>query len=298
MKKLLNKKSYKKLIPWIFLLPSIIILVIFLIIPIVEAFRWSVMDYQIIANTGEYVGLNNFIDIFKDEMFIRSIGNTFLYVLIVLPINIFVPIILASLVNQKLKSVGLFRVLYYIPVVTPIVVSTLMWKMLYSQSSIISTILVKIGVLDSGMNFLTNSKTAIVAVALITAWRGLGYYMVMYLANLQSIPEQLYESASIDGANAIDKFTKITIPMVMPTMTLVSLLTIINGLKVFAEINLTTGGGPAGATTTMVMYIYKHFNDLDVSTASAAGIILLIFAMVFSFIQRKLTGQREEDLKG
>lgn len=293
-----KKKLSKQLVPWLFLLPSIIILIIFLVIPIIEAFRWSLLDYKLIADTSEFVGLDNFKEIFSDSMFWKAFFNTIIYVIIVLPMNIFLPMVLASLVNQKIRAVGWFRVLYYVPVVTPIVVGALMWKMLYSQNSILSEFLVWIGLIESPMNFLTNSTTAIVAVAFITAWRGLGYYMVMYLANLQSIPDQLYESASIDGANTIQKFTKITVPMLAPTITLVSILTIVNGLKVFEEIALTTNGGPAGATTTLVMYIFDKFMNLDVSIASAAGIVLLAMAIIGSLIQMKVNSEREDDLRG
>lgn len=292
------KRLTKKWTPWLFLLPSIIILMIFLVIPIVESFRWSVLDYQLIADTSTFVGLDNFKEIFSDSMFWNALKNTILYVIIIIPMNVFLPMILASLINQKIKGVGVFRVLYYVPVVTPIVVAAIMWKMLYSQNSVISEVLVWLGAIDGPMNFLTNPTTAIVAIAFITSWRGLGYYMIMYLANLQSIPNQLYESASIDGASTIQKFTKITMPLLVPTMTLVSVLTIVNGLKVFDEISLTTGGGPAGATTTLVMYIYNKFIDLNVSISSAAGIILLLLAIVSSLVQMKLTSSREEDIIG
>ncbi|WP_042222001.1 carbohydrate ABC transporter permease [Oceanobacillus manasiensis] len=295
--KITKNNMMKTLTPWLFLLPSLAILITFLIIPIIEAFRWSLLDYKIIADTSEFIGLANFRELFADEMFWKAFINTILFVLIVLPMNIFLPMVLASLVNQKIKAVGAFRVMYYVPVVTPIVVGALMWKMLYSQDGAMSRFLVSIGILDQPMNFLTNSTTALVAVAFITAWKGLGYYMIMYLANLQSIPNQLYESASIDGATSIQKFTKITMPMLVPSMTLVSILTIVNGLKVFEEIALTTNGGPAGATTTLVMYIYDKFMNLDVSIASAAGLVLLGLAIVGSLIQMKLTSKREEDLR-
>lgn len=293
-----NEKFVKKITPWLFLLPSLIILTVFLVTPIVEAIRWSVLDYKLIADTSEFVGLANFREIFSDPLFWEAFKNTFSFVIIVLPLNVLLPMILAVLVNQKLKGIGLFRVLYYVPFVTPLVVAALMWKMLYSQDGIIVTILTSIGLLDSPINFLTNQNTALIAVALITVWKGLGYYMVMYLANLQSIPTQLYESSSMDGANSFQNFYHITVPMLTPTITLVSVLTLVNGLKVFEEISLTTGGGPAGATTTLVMYIYKKFNNLDVSIASAAGIVLLVIAIIAALLQIKLTSGREEDLRG
>lgn len=287
----------KSLTPWLFLLPSIVVLTIFLVIPILEAFHWSFLDYKIIAGTGEFVGVENFKNIFQDDKFWQAFFNTILFLVVVLPLNIFLPMILAVLVNQSIKGVGVFRVLYYLPVITPMVVAALMWKMLYSQSGFISKFLMIIGIFDKQSNLLVQSSTALVAVAMITVWKGLGYYMIMYLAGLQSISKDVYESASIDGASSIQKFWKITVPMLIPSITLVSVMTIIGGLKVFEEIALTTGGGPAGATTTLVMYIYDKFNNLDVSTASAAGMVLLVLAIGASLLQMRLTKQREDDLR-
>lgn len=283
--------------PWLFLLPSILILGIFLIIPILEAFKWSFLDYKIIADTGEFVGLANFKEIFTDKNFWTALINTLLFLVIVLPLNVFLPMILAVLVNQKIKGVGTFRVLYYLPVITPMVVAALMWKMLYSQDGIISDLFMKIGIFDSPTNLLVQSSTALAAVSAITVWKGLGYYMIIYLAGLQSIPKDVYESASIDGASVFQQFKSITVPMLIPSVTLVSVMTIIAGMKVFEEIALTTGGGPSGATTTLVMYIYQKFMSLDVSIASAAGLVLLLLAIAASLLQMKLTSKREDDLR-
>lgn len=294
-----NRKrlSMKNFTPWLFLLPAIIILITFFGIPIFEALKWSFLDYKIIADTGEFVGLANFKEIFTDENFWVALMNTLLFLIIVLPLNIFLPMILAVLINQKIRGVGFFRILFYLPVVTPMVVAALMWKMLYSQSGIVSDILVKLGVFDSPTNLLVHSSTALVAVAGITVWKGLGYYMIIYLAGLQSISKEVYESASIDGASVLQQFKNITVPMLLPSVTLVSVMTIIAGMKVFEEIALTTGGGPSGATTTLVMYIYQKFISLDVSVASAAGLVLLVLAIGASLLQMKLTSKREDDLR-
>ena len=283
--------------PWMFLIPSIVILMLFLIIPIVRAFEWSVLDYKIIAGTGEFVGLANFKEIFSDREFWAALAHTIIFLAIVLPFNIFLPMILAVLVNQKLKGESTFRVLYYLPVITPMVVAALMWKMLYSQEGMVSKLLVMLGVYDSSTNLLVQSSTALVAVTAITIWKGLGYYMIIYLASLQSIPGDIYESAGIDGASAWHKLRHITIPMLTPAITLVSVMTIIAGMKVFEEIALTTNGGPAGATTTLVMYIYQKFMNIEVSIASAAGLVLLVMAVGASLLQMKLTSKREDDLR-
>jgi putative chitobiose transport system permease protein len=289
--------SMQNVTPWLFLLPTILILGTFLVIPILEAFKWSFLDYKIIADTGEFVGLANFKEIFADKYFWMALGNTLLFLVIVLPLNVFLPMILAVLVNQQIRGVGTFRVLYYLPVITPMVVAALMWKMLYSQEGIISSLLVKIGLFDSPTNLLVQSSTALTAVAAITVWKGLGYYMIIYLAGLQSIPKDVYESASIDGASIFQQFKRITVPMLIPSVTLVSVMTIIAGMKVFEEIAITTGGGPSGATTTLVMYIFQKFISLDVSIASAAGVVLLLLAIAASLLQMKLTSKREDDLR-
>ncbi len=291
-----NKKMFK-MTPWLFLLPSILILGTFLIYPILQAFHWSVLDYKLISGTGEFVGLENFKELFTDKAFWNALLNTLLFLLIVLPLNIFLPMVLAVLVNQKLRGVTTFRVLYYLPFVTPMVVGALMWKMLYSQNGMISDFLVKLGIFDSPTNLLVQQGTALAAVAVITVWKGLGYYMIIYLAGLQSLPKGVYESAEIDGASTLQQFRKITVPMLVPSITLVSILTIIAGMKVFDEIAIATGGGPAGATTTLVIYIYNKFMSLDVSIASAAGLVLLILAIAASLLQMKLTSKREDDLR-
>lgn len=292
-----RKGVMKNITPWLFLLPSILILGIFLVIPIAESFQWSFLDYKIIADTGEFAGLDNFKEIFTDSTFWLALINTLVFLVIVLPLNVFLPMILAVLVNQKLRGVSTFRILYYLPVITPMVVAALMWKTLYSQSGLISELLVKLGIFHSPTNLLVQSSTALAAVAAITVWKGLGYYMIIYLAGLQSIPKDVYESASIDGASIFQQFRRITVPMLVPSITLVSVMTIIAGMKVFEEIQLTTGGGPSGATTTLVMYIFDKFKSLHVSTASAAGIVLLILAIAASLLQMKLTSKREDDLR-
>lgn len=295
-KKKLKRRSV--LTPWLFLLPALLMIGNFYIRPILESFAWSVQDYNLILGEGQFVGLDNFRYIFSDPRFWTALTNSLFFLVLVLPMNIFLPMIIASLVNQKLKGVSAFRVFYYMPVVTPMVVAALMWGILYTESGFIGRFVYNLGLFDRPTNLLMQVSTALFAVSVITVWKGLGYYMMIYLSGLQSISNEVYEAADIDGASAVQKFTKITVPMLAPSVTLVSIMTIINGLKVFEEIALTTGGGPAGSTTTLVMYIFNKFMDLDVSTASAAGIVLLILAVIGSLIQLAFSRKREEDLKG
>lgn len=296
--KVRKRKELNVFTPWLFLLPALLMIGIFYIYPILQAFMWSVQDYLLIAGEGTFVGLDNFRYIFQDSLFWRALTNSLLFLLVVLPFNIFLPMLVASVVNQKVKGTGLFRVIYYSPVVTPMVVAALMWRMLYVESGFVGNLVQFLGLYDRPTNLLMQTGTALFAVTVITVWKGLGYYMMIYLAGLQSISDEVYEAASIDGASPIQKFFRITVPMLAPSVTLVSIMTIINGLKVFEEIALTTGGGPAGATTTLVIYIFDKFRNLEVSTASAAGIVLLVLAATGSIIQLKLNSGKERDLKG
>lgn len=292
-----KRKEY--LAAWLFLLPALIMLSLFFIFPIIQALIWSVLDYKIIPNTGEFVGLKNFKYIFSDPNFYSALKNTLLYLVIVLPLNVFIPIILAVLVNQKIRGTKFYRILYYLPVITPMVIGALVWKSLYAQGGAVSELFVILNIFGGEpTNILTNSDTALPAVAFITVWKGMGYYMMIYLAGLQSIPKDVYEAGEMDGANNFQSLTKITIPMLAPSVTLVSVMTIIAGMKVFEEIQVTTGGGPAGATTTLVMYIYKFFKDVNYSTASAAGVILLLLSLMASLLQIGMNKKRENDLKG
>lgn len=288
----------QKAIPWLFLLPALLMMGAFFILPIGRALYWSVLDYSLIAETGDFVGLKNFEKIFSDPSFWTAVKNTLVFLAIVLPLNVMLPMILAALVNQQIRGNRLYRVLYYFPVITPMVISALVWKSLYAQGGVISQALQFLGLFEGkSVNLLTNPHTALPAVAFITVWKGLGYYMIIYLAGLQNISADIYEAGEMDGANFLQKFFRITLPMLIPSVTLVSIMTIIAGMKVFEEIKITTGGGPVDATTTMVMYIFKHFRQHP-SIASAAGIVLLLMSMSASLVQMRINKKREQELGG
>lgn len=292
-------KRKDNLMAWVFLLPALIMIGVFFIYPIIRALIWSVLDYKVIANTGDFVGLKNFQYIFADPNFYNALKNTFLYLLFVLPLNVFLPIVLAVLVNQKIRGTRFYRILYYLPVITPMVIGALVWKSMYREGGVVSEFFVLVRLFGGDpVDLLSNSSTALPAVAFITVWKGMGYYMMIYLAGLQAIPKDVYEAGDMDGTTKWQRLTKITIPMLTASITLVSIMTIIAGMKVFEEIQVTTAGGPAGATTTLVMYIYQFFKDLNYSTASAAGVILLVLSLCASLIQMRLNKSREEDLKG
>lgn len=219
----------------------------------------------------------------QSKEFYQVIGNTFVYLIGAVPILAVVPLIIAILINQKIKGITLYKVLIYLPVVVSIVVVAIAFKWLYAQQGILNYFAELFGFEPLG--WLTDPNVAIYSVILVTIFKGIGYYMMIYLSALMSAPADLYEAADVDGANMFQKHLTVSIPHLMPTIALVVTISSISALKVFAEIYVMTRGGPLNSTKTIVYYIYERaFENLDLSIASAAAVILLLIVMVFSII--------------
>jgi putative chitobiose transport system permease protein len=286
------------LTPYIFLLPGSIILGAFIFYPMLNAIWLSFTDYNMVTDAN-FVGVENYENIFKDDLFWKVLGQTFLYLIGVVPALVILPIFLAILVNKPLKGIGFFRSAYYVPVVTSMVVVGLMWKWVYADKGIVNYLLDSVGLIDEPIHWLTSTSTSIFAVMAVTVWKGLGYYMVIYLAGLQSIPSDLYEAADIDGASKWKQTLHITIPLLMPSIMIVSIMSSISAMKVFEEIYVMTGGGPLNSSKTLVFYIYDEaFSKLKMGYASAAGVILFLITLVLSIINIKFMSKKEEAMKG
>lgn len=280
-----------KLTPYLFLLPGCAILGAFIFYPMIQAIWMSLTDYNMITDPN-YIALENYEKLFQDDLFWKTLKNTFIYVIGVVPALVIIPIFMAVLVNQNLKGIGFFRSAYYIPVVTSLVVAGIAWDWVYKENGLLNYILELVGVLTEPIPWLSSTDTAIFAVMIVTIWKGLGYYMIIYLAGLQSIPHELYEAAQIDGASWWKQMTKITIPMLMPFVLIVTIMSSIAGMKVFEEIYVMTGGGPLHSSETLVFYIYKEaFDRLNMGYASAAGVVLFLLTLVFSLINIKVMGK-------
>jgi putative chitobiose transport system permease protein len=201
----------------------------------------------------------------------------------VVPFLAIFPLIVAIFINQKIKGINIYKVLIYLPVVVSIVVVAIAFKWLYAQQGILNYFLELIGLEHIG--WLTDTRWALFSVALVTIYKGIGYYMMIYLAALMGVPKDLYEAADVDGANPIHKHLTVTVPHIMPIIALVVTMSSISALKVFAEIYVMTKGGPLNSTKTIVYYIYERaFENLPLSMASAASVVLLIIILVFSII--------------
>ena len=274
---------YKKYIPYLFLLPALVLLCIFFFVPFIQTFIISFKDYSCDIYNPVFNGIENYKMLFHSKEFYSAIFNTFLFMILAVPVLAIVPLIVAIFINQKIKGVSVYKVLIYLPVVVSIVVVAIAFKWLYSQEGILNYLLQLVGAAHIG--WLTDSRFAMLSVAIVTIYKGIGYYMMIYLSSLISVPKDLYEAADIDGANEIKKHLTVTIPHIMPTIALVVTVSSISALKVFTEIYVMTKGGPLNSTKTIVYYVYeKAFENLDLAMASCASVVLLIIILAFSFV--------------
>lgn len=282
---------------WIYLAPATILIFIMSFWPIIQAvitsFKTGSSANMQWANPFAY----NYIRMFKDAVFKRSIGNTFLYLIIEVPIMLVLAILLAQLLNNKhLKFKGLFRTCVFLPCATSLVSYALIFKSLFATQGLINTILVKLGILESNFNFLGTGWSAKIIIIVALIWRWTGYNMVFFLAGLQNIEYSVYEAAKIDGASGWRTFWSITVPLLRPTIVMTTIMSINGTLQLFDESVNLTKGGPANATITMSHYIYNGSFGEGVANfgyASAMSVIVFIMVAILAFINLKVGDKRD-----
>ncbi len=277
-----NKSSKVQITPYLFLIPALIILTLTIFWPALQAFMLSFTRYEYdLTKAPQWIGLANFQRLSQDKLFLQTLKNTLLYLIVVVPILAILPLGLAILVNQKLKGITWFRAFYYTPVIVSLVVAGIAWKALYASNGIINQFLQVLGM--EKIQWLTSPNLAIWSVMLVTIWKGLGYYMVIYLAGLQSIPEDLYEAAAMDGSDGIIRHWDITVPLMKPYLLLVTVISAISATKVFEEIFIMTKGGPLNSSKTVVYYLYDQaFSKLEISYACTMGLVLFLIILILS----------------
>lgn len=276
-------KYYGKTAPYLFLLPAGIVLLIFFFIPFFQTIGLSFLDYSNNIYHASFAGLQNYVAILHNPVFYKVMLNTIIYLVVAVPVLAIIPLFLAILINQKIKGITLYKILIYLPVIVSIVVAAIAFKWLYAEQGILNYLLNVFHIHSIG--WLTDPKYAIYSVIIVIIWKGIGYYMMIYLAALMSVPKELYEACDIDGAGFFTKHLTVTIPHIMPTIALVTTISSISAMKIFAEIYVMTKGGPLNSTKTIVYYIYeKAFENLDLGYASAMAVILLVIVMAFSLV--------------
>ena len=276
-------RYYKRYAPYLFLLPAFVVLLVFFFIPFFQTVYFSFFDYGNNIYSPVFIELENYKKLFHSPIFYKVMINTFLYLFIAVPILAIVPLFIAILINQKLRFLTLYKILIYLPVIVSIVVAAIAFKWLYAQSGILNYCLNVFGFNPIG--WLTDTRFSLISVIIVTIWKGIGYYMMIYLAALMSVPNELYEACDIDGAGFLRKHLTVTVPHIMPTIALVTTISAISAMKVFAEIYVMTKGGPLNSSKTIVYYIYERaFENLDLGYASALAVVLLVIVMIFSLI--------------
>ncbi len=287
---------FRKQTPYLYLILPALFMIGFFFLPLIMAFGISLSDYSKDIYHPAFVGLSNYAKLSHSAPFWHAMQNTFVFLLGVVPAMVVLPIFLALLVNGKLKGIAIFRSLIYIPVVISMVVVGIAWRWLYADDGLINWFLSLFHIPKVG--WLVNPDIALYSVMIVVVWKGMAYYMMMYLAHLQSLSQDLYEAAEIDGASLWQKHCAVTLPHLRPTMVMVGIISTIGSLKVFTEIYVMTRGGPVNATKTLVYYIYERaFENLDLGIASAAGIVLMLMLLVFSLLEMKLSPKDEPAAK-
>ncbi|MBD2019672.1 sugar ABC transporter permease [Leptolyngbya sp. FACHB-36] len=287
----------QRLTPYLFLLPALIVLGLTVFYPALQAFFLSFTRYEYdLTQPPIWIGFKNFQRLLVDPLFWQTFRNTLLYLVGVVPLLVTLPLGLAILVNQSLRGVRWFRVAYYTPVVISMVVAGIAWKWLYADRGLLNQLLQLLGI-SEGIPWLTSPSLAVFSVMVVTIWKGLGYYMVIYLAGLQAIPADLYEAAAIDGSDGIQKHWDITVPLMKPYLLLVTVISAISATKVFEEIYIMTKGGPRNSSKTIVYYLYEQaFQDLEISYACTIGLVMFLIILGLSVLRlsvERLTTRRD-----
>jgi multiple sugar transport system permease protein len=269
---------------YLFQVPGLILFAVFTVYAVGAAAYLSFQDWDSIQNIGTPVGLDNYRAVFHDSAWWAAVGHTAYFTFGSMIPSMAIGLGLASLLNSKIRGLGLFRTAFYLPAITPLVIATLLWKWVYNGDyGLANYYLLKLGLIDKPLQFLSSSTLAMPAIIVMQVWLNVGFNMIVYLAGLQSIPAELYEAAEVDGASAWQRLRRITLPLLLPTTTFLVVFQTILGMQTFDQIFVMTGGGPpgpGGATTTVTYYIWLNaFRFFRMGYASALAWTL--FAIVF-----------------
>ena len=268
---------------WLFLAPALLLLAAFSFWPVGYGSVLAFTDYSLIRET-RFVGLANFRYIFNNEMFVTGLQNSVVFLLMV-PFVQVGAMVLAVLVNNRLPGIRLFRAAFYVPVVTTVSVVGIMWGFMFHEQGALNYVMMTLKLVNAPVGWLSNDSLALFAVMFVTLWRGLGWYMVMYLAALQSIPSEMQEAAILDGASRWQRFWKITVPMLRPTIMLCTILSVLAALKAYQEVDVLTQGGPMNSTFTALYYAYDQgLKHLKLPRALAASLVVSLLCIAIALL--------------
>jgi len=279
-----NRSAYGLVLPYVlFFLAFVAYPLVFSLILVFH--RWNIVTPM------EWIGLKNFGRLFQDPLFLKSIVNTLFFLAIHIPLQIVVALGFAVLLNGKIRGRGFFRALYFLPVVVSGVVVTILWRQLYGFDNGLLNVMLRWFGADP-LPWLTDARLAMPSIAIMATWKNVGIYIVLFLAGLQSIPQELYDAADVDGAPPVSKFFRITLPMLNPTVMVVIVLSTIGGFSLFIEPYVLTGGGPMQSTLSGMLYIYNQgFYFSHMGYAATLGVVYAAIILGVVLLQRRLIEQ-------
>lgn len=281
MKKLTDKfVNNQSCAAWIFILPTLIGTFIFILIPVICSFGLSFAKWDLL-NKIEFVGISNYTELFRESLFYKILLNTVVFALSTSVLGVIIPLILAAILNSKIRGSEFYKSAYFLPFITPMVVVGIVWAWIFDPN---------IGLLNQVLhihiNWLYDSTFAMPALIIVSVWKLIGYNMIIFLSSLSSVSQSLFEAAKIDGANAFQVFKNVTIPLLSPTIFFVVIITAISSFQVFDLIYLMTQGGPFDSTNVLVYSIYKNaFEYFNIGKASAIAYVLFVIILVLTLLQ-------------
>jgi len=271
-----------------FISPMLIGFIVISLLPIIATIVISLTNWAMLNNDVKFIGFENYMKLFNDPLFYKVAKNTFLFTLLLIPSNLVLTLGLASLLRDNFKGVGFFRTAVFTPVVTTVVVWGILWKYIFqTDNGLVNTLLSMINV--QGPQWLYNANLAIPVAVFVTLVKGLGLNTVIFIGAMKDVPTMYYEASEIDGASKMRQFFSITLPSIAPSIFLVTIITMIGSLKVFAQIDTLTGGGPGTSSFVFVYYIYQQaFKYYNFGYASAISAVLFCLIVILTIIQWKL----------
>lgn len=282
----------QKIKPYLFIAPALIVFLVFSIYPILSMIQLSFFDWDLVSVNKTFVGIQNYLDLFKDKMFWQTISNTFVYMILTVLLGVGFGILLALFLQKNTKINAFMQSIIFSPYIISLASVSFLWMWLMNKDyGLINYILSFFGI--SSIDWLGDPKVALFSLVLISVWKTVGYNTIIILSALQSIPKHLYEAASLDRANKRQVFTKIVFPMISPTLFFLTIVNIIASFKVFETIQIITQGGPQNSTNTLVYSIYEYgFKFYKIGDASAIGVVLLVIISIFTVVYFKLLSKK------
>ncbi|MEA4898288.1 MAG: sugar ABC transporter permease [Christensenellaceae bacterium] len=286
--RLIGPRFKRSASPYVYLFPTMLIMALLMVVPMVMVAQYSVMDNVITNKHPRFVGLANYLTVFRDAVFLEATGHTLYFTAMSVIFHMAIGLLFAMMLNAKSlpkAPKAILRAIYVMPWMFTATIVAILWRLLLDPSGVVNHVLRMLGAIDGYVEWFGSSATALNAVTFVNIWAGYPFYMVSLLAGLQGIPSDLYEAAMIDGAGGVRRFWHITIPQLMPIIRSIAMLDFIWTMQVFPLIWMTTGGGPIHATEMVSTFTYKlAFSSYKFSLASASAVVILVFSLAIAFV--------------